>query len=123
VPDHTPELGKPLDVPAHRDAVHVAIFAAYADTALSPGDRLEVTGERDGLAFKVRPVPAGGDAVVDPFLENPLPPGALFYALLRPGTITGLRHVYSHPKFRFVSPRLGPEDVLKEEIEVQEAAR
>lgn len=103
--DHGPQLGRLAGDNPVRDAVHIAILPAFADVALSPGDRVEITDGRDGTLVRVKWVPAGGDAVVDPFLDGPVPPGAAFYALLMPGSVVSLRHVYQHPKLRAVPPR------------------
>jgi hypothetical protein len=96
-----------LPIEPVRDAVHVAVFPAVCDAALTPGDRVEITPDRDGQLVRVKWVSSGGDAVVDPFLSVSLPPGTAFYALLMPGTAVGLRHVYQHPKLRTVPPRAG----------------
>jgi hypothetical protein len=44
----------------------------------------------------VRGLPVG---VVDPFLFELVKPGDRFWLLLNPGSITGLRHDWSHPDF------------------------
>jgi hypothetical protein len=41
--------------------------------------------------------------VVDPFLVKPVEPGQRFWLFLYPGSITGLRHVWSHPAFAAVA--------------------
>lgn len=100
-----PLLGKPIDGPAFRDAIHVAVFPAFAEVPLNPGDALWLMGPRAGDAYKVGVCSRrAADAFVDPFLADPLPPGAKFYACLRPGTVTSLRHVYTHPAFQVTAP-------------------
>ena len=70
-----------LASPDHkRDAIHVPVVPMRAVGVLQPGQRL-----RDG--------------VVDPFLREPVQPGQWFYLFLFPGTVTSLRHVWTHPGF------------------------
>lgn len=96
-----PELGKLIDKPVGRDAVHAPVFPAVCNGSLNPGDKLRIIrGKRVGDNYAVGWLPPTNkeyDAVVDPFLTDAIPPGASFYAVLRPGSVTGLRHVYTHP--------------------------
>ena len=108
-----PPLGRTLraDEQVGRDAVHVPVFPAVCNVALSPGDKLRITGGKVGNDYLVCWAPPGSsgyDAVVDPFLADPLPPGTRFYAVIRPGAVTGLRHVYTHPAFAPAAPPKEP---------------
>ncbi len=80
-----------------RDAVHVAVFSAFSNINLLPGQGVSVVehGERDA---KVAP---GGNVVgiVDPFLGREVPPATRFWVYLYPRTITALSHRWSHPAF------------------------
>lgn len=97
-------LGRPTGPSDSRDAVHVAVFPAFSDTALSPGAWVR-KGERHGSAWKVCSAHAGdGIGVVDVFLPGPVPPGTGFFVMLRPGTITGLKHLWTHPDFAPTTP-------------------
>lgn len=80
-----------------RDAIHMAIIpVTTGDTTLSPGQHVR-------LDSRGRAVPASegfkGIGVVSPWLPRPVCPGEKFWLLLNPGTITGLRHDWSHPAF------------------------
>ena len=80
-----------------RDAVHVAVFSAFASVKLFPGQdigivsRGPVDAEVGTLATLI--------AIVDPFLKSAVMPGQRFWAYLYPRTITGLSHRWSHPAF------------------------
>lgn len=76
----TPKLGTIITGTEGRDAVHIAVTPFLATTVLQPGQRL-VNG------------------IIDPYLKEPVQPGQWCYMFLYPLTITGLRHVWSHPSF------------------------
>jgi hypothetical protein len=76
-----PNIGQPPGDDAKRDAIHVAVLPMVATNNLVPGQRL-----RNGI--------------VDPFRTDPvILPGERFWLFLYPGTVTGLRHVWTHPAF------------------------
>lgn len=84
----------PLPEGVGRDAIHIAVYPAVAGTELYAGQHVAIRPEG---AFVVRSDEAVG--VVDPFLRETVLPGQRFWVLLEPRTITGLRHVWSHPAF------------------------
>lgn len=86
-------LGKiiPPAQPAHRDAVHVAVLPVVADQDLSAGDRVGVRNGRASRRFQ----PHIG--VVDPFLTDAVLVDQRCYVCLFPGTVTGMRHHWTHP--------------------------
>lgn len=92
-----PKLGQIITGPAERDAVHVAIAPVTAGERLLPGQRVAVIHNK---AYR-NATPVG---IVDPFLREPVEPGDRFYVWLFPGTITSLRHSWSHPAFDPVLP-------------------
>jgi|TARA_R110000744_G_scaffold187113_1_gene306545 hypothetical protein len=80
-----------------RDAVHIAVVPVMnlSSIRLTPGLRIRV--DPTGLI----PISCIGEAnaIVDPFLDHPVPPGDSFFAMMYPRTTTGLTHVWSHPDF------------------------
>lgn len=80
-----------------RDAVHVAVFSAFAIEKLFPSQAVSVVEQRDRDTM----VSSSGESVgiVDPFLIAPVPPGERFWCYLYPRTITALSHRWSHPGF------------------------
>ncbi len=88
-------LGRLADSKAAKDAVHVAIIPVTCEHAkVHPGEPLKVSY---GAILKA------GDGewhgIVDPFLTKPVMPGERFYMMLKPGSITSLRHDWDHPAF------------------------
>lgn len=90
--DHV-KLGQLLDGTEQRDAIHVAIAPAIASGRLHPGERVSVA--QDGRASTAAP----HVGIVDPFLTGPIFAEDRFYVFLFPGTVTGMRHHWSHPAF------------------------
>ncbi len=93
---NTPQLGKLIEGPVGRDAVHVAIAPVVAGERLRPGSHVglvmgEALGDSpDGAAI----------GVVDPFLPDFVQPGQRFWLFLYPNTVTSLRHIWTHPAFK-----------------------
>jgi len=99
--DTQQRLGKLIDAPAVRDAVHVAVLPIEAATNLSPGDRVFIELGKAVLALS-------GDnsvGIVDPFLpeRTQIRPGQEFWLFLFPNTVTGMTHRWSH---RFIDKAL-----------------
>lgn len=86
------QLGILAPVNADRDATHVAVVPVVAAHQLMPGVHVGII--EDGRAA-VEGEPKIG--IVDPFLTSPVDRGQRFYVCLYPRTVTGLRHVYTHP--------------------------
>jgi len=86
------KLGQLVQGVAGRDAVHVAIVPIEAAVDLEPGWHV---GIRDGKATTLKP----HIGIVDPFLRGHVTRGERFWLCLYPGTITSLRHEWTHPAF------------------------
>lgn len=89
----TPKVGSLLDGTEGRDAVHFALAPMTTDEWLKPGQHVGLLDKRRVSSR----APSVG--IVDPFLKEPVQPGQRFYLFLYPGTVTGLRHVWTHPAF------------------------
>jgi hypothetical protein len=87
-------IGKLITSDAHRDAIHVAVAPVTAAQELQPGQHVGLRGDGRALATE-HPI-----GIVDPFLHERVPEGQRFWLFLYPGTITSLRHVWTHPAFR-----------------------
>lgn len=82
-PDRTPEPEK--------DAIHIAVYPATAACLLLPGAHVGLLPDgRMGNAEKKV-------GIVDPFLVSCVNPGERFWVYLYPGSITSLRHDWTHP--------------------------
>lgn len=90
---YQPNIGHLCDDTSRRDCVHIAVAPVTANERLLPGQPVGVLNPH--LAH------AGGPHVglVDPFLKEPVNEGEKFWLFLYPNTITGLRHMWSHPAF------------------------
>src|SRR6201991_2988276 len=85
-------LGQILEMDRPRDAVHIAMIPAGARETQRPGQHVVIIdGQAAGAAR------GGGVGVVDPFLMDDVDQGERFWLLLFPGTITSLRHEWTHP--------------------------
>lgn len=92
----TPQLGKLIDGPELRDAVHIPIAPVRAAHKLKPGqhvgfienDSTELVGESFDLI-----------GIVDPYLTKDVEKGQRFWLCLYPGTVTSMKHVWQSAAF------------------------
>lgn len=87
------KIGSLIHEEVERDAIHVAIAPVAAGELLAPGARVKLSS---GVAIKDAKDAIG---IVDPFLNNWVKTGEKFWLFLYPGTITSLRHDWTHPAF------------------------
>ena len=94
-------VGRLLDKPEERDAIHVAVASVTAGRGLRPGQHIgfEIDGGTERVSFDAAPL----IGIVDPFLKRSVEPGERFWMFLYPNTITSLKHQWTHPAF-------GPEE-------------
>lgn len=88
-----PNLGGFPSESARRDAIHIAVAPIVAGEPLAPGEHV---GVEDRKATRWTETMIG---VVDPFLKECVSEGQTFWLFLYPGTVTSIRHVWSHPAF------------------------
>lgn len=95
--DTQKEIGQLCSAEHQRDAIHVAVIPAQVGkNALHPGQKVMMV---NGLASTTNWDHHAYVGVVDPYLRHNVKPGEWFWLFLRPNTITGLRHAWSHPQF------------------------
>lgn len=90
-------LGKALYGEKFRDAIHVAIAPVTVTEDMPAGSPVRFVGENTEQVCKAEPDDAVG--VIDPFLYSTAYKGGRFWLFLFPGTITSLRHDWTHPSF------------------------
>lgn len=103
-------IGKIIEQERHRDAIHIAVAPMEATEKLAPGQRVGVP--ESGKIGKASP----HVGIVDPFLERNVQPGQKCYVFLFPGSITSLRHEWTHSAFDNVAPP-SPADASRRWIE------
>lgn len=92
-----PHLGQLItDGDRRRDAIHIAVAPVTAAGHLTPGQHVGLI--REGNVELVGACERN-IGIVDPFLPAPVEEGQRFWLFLYPGTITGLRHIWTHPEF------------------------
>ena len=86
------KVGKLITSEQDRDAIHVPILPVVASEDLSPGQHVGLSTQ--GKAMQTaKPI-----GVVDPFLTvDVVHKGEMFWLCLYPGSITSLRHEWTHP--------------------------
>lgn len=88
-------LGELITTEKGRDAVHVAIAPVEATEKLFPSQGVALV---DGDQSKVKSASSENwTGIVDPFLTQAVYPGQRFWMWMRPGSITSLRHEWTHP--------------------------
>ncbi len=97
---HDVKLGQLITDDQQRDAIHIAVVPVTASERLSPGEHIDVNGSSEGELI----------GIVDPFLCKRVRAGQKFFMLLYPGTITSLRHEWTHPAFSEKGRTINPED-------------
>lgn len=85
-------LGKIITTEQHRDAVHIAVAPVIAGSeGLFPGRHIGI------LEGDIVGIIENAIGIVDPFLPYSPQKGQRFWMYLYPGSITSLRHEWTHP--------------------------
>lgn len=90
-------LGKIITTRQKRDAIHIAVVPVVAAHSLSPGDKVALVP--DTTDYVQAAYGASSIGVVDPFLTQMVARGQQVWLYLNPGSITSLRHDWTHPAF------------------------
>jgi hypothetical protein len=101
--DTITKLGKLQMSDQGRDAIHIAVLTMQAKEEIYAYGLQGV----DRFGGIVRPDHEIAIGIVDPFLpqDTQISPGEWFYVYLKPGTISGLKHVWSHAEFGEEGPK------------------
>lgn len=93
-------VGDVLTGNPERDAIHIAVAPVIAHERLYPGMHIGLLynnpDDQNTVASQAVEKKIG---IVDPFLSRYVEPGEKFWMFLYPYTITGLKHVWTHPVF------------------------
>jgi hypothetical protein len=92
-------IGQIIKTEQHRDAIHVAVAPVKADMMLKPGDHVGFTVDGEATRHAKQLI-----GIVDPFLKQAVGAGDTFWMFLYPGSITSLRHEWTHPQMPVVYP-------------------
>jgi hypothetical protein len=93
----TLKIGQIIETEQHRDAIHIAVAPVTAGRTLLPG--LHVGFATEGDTETVTDAAEKLIGICDPFLSRKIEKGERFWMLLYPGSITSLRHDWTHPSF------------------------
>ncbi len=103
-------LGRLIDDQQGRDAVHIALAPVQAGKLLLPGQHVAIAPDTvDVVIPSTKPI-----GIIDPYLLEAVKEGERCWLCLYPGSVTSLRHAWTHPAFAEVDKVA--EDLQKSEI-------
>lgn len=107
------KLGELITTEQQRDCVHIAVCPVVAGIGIGPGERVVMVDGKALLADEK------GEAhgVADPYLRKFIEEGQRFWLFLYPGSITSLRHDWTHPALPSEAPTASPPKSGKEASE------
>lgn len=105
-------IGKIITAPQQRDAIHSAIAPVVAAHTLIAGRHVGL--DQHGNATEHTGHQIG---IVDPFLKVSIEKGQTFWLFLYPGTISSLRHDWTHPVFGAETRVIGDKEAAQKWVE------
>jgi hypothetical protein len=119
-------LGKLITTKQYRDAIHIAVVpvvSAMHGYSLMPGEPLRLDHiDADGTVHVTSSLRGEGIGIVDPFLNQAAHHGEQFWMWLTPGSITSLRHAWTHPALPDEGERLPTPLQIDAEAKLTEVA-
>ena len=107
---YVPDIDKIITDPSttRRDAIHTAVAPIEVGSKVEPGMKVVIVKVRISetqTELKIFPAtqstePDQYDAAVSPFLERAAERGEWCWIMMRPNTVTSLRHLWTHDKFQ-----------------------
>lgn len=97
-------IGQIITTPQQRDAIHVAVVPVIAGQMLYPGEHVGLIKGEAWSTLKDKKPGLVSIGIVDPFLKANVAPKESFWLFLYPGTVTDLRHAWTHPAFQPLNP-------------------
>lgn len=90
-----PNIGQLIEGEEHRDAIHIAVAPVIAAHTLIAGRHVALDDKGQATEHTgAKPI-----GIIDPFLTRSVERGERCWLFLYPGTITTLRHEWTHPAF------------------------
>lgn len=89
------KIGEIINRRQSKDAIHIAVLPVRAMDEFMPGEKVCLVNGTD--AIKCNEDSNTYHGVVDPYLLNTVKRGERFWLFMRPGSITSLRHDWTHP--------------------------
>ena len=93
------ELINDNDVGRQRDAVHIAVSPAVAFSDMKPGQHVGIIEYRPGSYPLVGSSARTLIGICDPLLLHDILKGQNFWLWIYPGSVSSLKHVWTHPEF------------------------
>ena len=100
-------IGKKITSPQQKDAIHIAVIPAVAMEPVGAGDKVGILKNKDSEGRYVACIDDSTKfiGIVDPYLNTTINRGEQFWIFLYPGSITSLRHDWTHPDIVEEAPR------------------